>query len=316
MMSLYRRLPRSYTSCFTALETAYRMLTNVPPENNPLTPQTAARLSEIVPQFKAGLEAVHSAAVQAGQAVSEEQKAQEACSMYLRHALLSLFMGVERQVFPSHVLPLYGIHISRPVLPPLRREQELITVGKNFLRGEQKRVEDGGQPLCLPSAAEVKEKLEAFQQANIQEGTASQALRDRQGELKELRAKGEAIVRKVWDEVDTFYNELPLESRRGYARLWGVIYVGRKRIAATGVLVVAAPGDIPPDYSRASVELLQTGEKATVKKNGIFTLHTGYAGTGELLICMPGHADMTVPVTLGKENAVLGQFIIPAPPLA
>ena len=43
--------------------------------------------------------------------------------------------------------------------------------------------------------------------------------------MEAQRPEADAVVEKVWDEVETFYNEETPASIRRKAREWGIIYV-------------------------------------------------------------------------------------------
>ncbi|MFN0275916.1 MAG: carboxypeptidase-like regulatory domain-containing protein [Chitinophagales bacterium] len=110
------------------------------------------------------------------------------------------------------------------------------------------------------------------------------------------------MIKKVWDEVDTFYNEEPDESRRDNAREWGVVYItigGPTELSGkiTGVNNAVLAG--------ASVLLVQSDAETETDANGDFDMSTTFIGNAVLRISAPGYVTQDKPITIVEGNAMV-----------
>jgi hypothetical protein len=79
--------------------------------------------------------------------------------------------------------------------------------------------------MANPDIAEVQTALTAMEtQMTIHDNFAF-LLDQKQEAVESMHTLVDPIIKKVWDEAETFFNEETPESKRANARLWGVVYV-------------------------------------------------------------------------------------------
>jgi len=117
-----------------------------------------------------------------------------------------------------------------------------------------------------------------------------------------LNEEADGVIKKVWDEVETFYNEEDKESQRANAREWGVVYVtvGQEpatinielRNISTGTNI---PGDVYFDIPDITIPIDATG---------IGSLTTLFVGTTDATATSPGFVALTQQVTTTEGGTV------------
>jgi hypothetical protein len=306
-----RSLPRSNGSRRTALRTGLKQHVNAG-ANTVLTNNTATRLTTIEPQYENAINQVLQSEALSADATNAKLKAQFECSIYTNHGLRTVMMAVERGEMPRAVLKLYSLDENGPVLPPLDTEQDVVSAAENFLNGEQARIAAGGAALPMPTAAQVQAKLDDFNKALDTQNTAQTDLKNKQKVLEDLNPEANAIIKKVWDEAETFYNEEADDTRRSYCRIWGVVYVSDTRISITGV-VVHIVNNAAQAVENFTVKILENDDKTEGKANGLFELKTGLTGPATIVIESTGMQTVTIQQNIdGNSNINLGEITMVA----
>lgn len=79
--------------------------------------------------------------------------------------------------------------------------------------------------MANPTAAEVASRLTLFL-TKLTDATEKKDLLDTAQEtLNNLASDVDILILRVWDEVESYFNSEPAESKRANAREWGVIYI-------------------------------------------------------------------------------------------
>ena len=305
-MGISRRLPQSNLGRYTALRSALNQHNNAGADTV-LTNQTVSRLKAIEPQYAAALKNDTIAEAQSADAGNAKTTAQAACRIYASHGLQTIIMAVQRGEMPLATLLLYRMDESTPSLPGLGTEQEVVAAAENFLNGEAARTAAGGTPLPMPTAVQVQAKLEIFNRALDNQNTAQINLKKQEATVEALNTEANGVIKKVWDEAETFYNEQPDETRRANCRLWGVVYVSDVRISITGVVLKIANGQAQ-GVEDATITLVQSNETTTTKTNGLFELKSGYTGAATITIEAPALQTITLQQNIdGTDDINLGE---------
>ena len=285
---IFRRLPQSSVSVYTALRTANEQNTAMG-ANSAITPATQARLAAIFSSFKSGITLINAKQGEASLETGIKNTAQRQTTLWSSHFLQTVILGAEREDgIVKAELAYYGIDQNSPSLPPLITEQDVLTAAEKCMSGEATRTAAGGFAIPYPKASVVDDKRQALNNAITARNMKNIALDDAQEALQVLTPEASAVVKKIWDEVETFYNEESDESRRANCRLYGVVYVSDTRIQLTGQ-AVALVSNIATPLPLAIMTLLQTGETDNADTNGDFILKTGFTGTGTVRIECTGY---------------------------
>ena len=113
-------------------------------------------------------------------------------------------------------------------VPDLSTESALMKWGKNIIDGENERIRKGGLPIYNPAIAKVKVHYEIFKEYKITQQIHQQATARQLKELTKLRAKGDAIILKIWNEVENHFKDLHPYYRLKNCKEYGLIYYYRK----------------------------------------------------------------------------------------
>jgi len=256
-MGIQRKLPPSNEQRNKALDVAKKKKDTVPPADNVVTPATGVRLDAIQPLYKAGMldVGVKLAAQSASTAVVKTTMAK--ARMYVSHFFQSFNNGVDRGMFPAADRAFYQLDVNSNSVPSLDSEALVILWGERIRDGDALRVAAGGAAMAMPTAAEVNVQLTAFVTANNDQSTKKLAYDHAQEAVDALNPEADGVIKKLWDEAETFYNEEPIASRRRKCREWGVVYISDiPNIIHLTVLNVA---DDSPLFE-ADAEVTETGD--------------------------------------------------------
>jgi hypothetical protein len=200
---------------------------------------------------------------------------QRVCS----HFIQVFNLAIERGIFPVQDRTFYQIDVISNEIPNMDAEQNLVLWANNIMTGETNRIAAGGAAMAMPDLAEVQAAYANFDGVRMPHSTAIDAHDQAQEELAALNPEADAVVKKVWDEVETFYNEEDASSQRQNAREWGVVYVLKGSTKKISGHVYEDDGTGPvPDGSRAIANVrifFENGLKEVVSDaNGYYELTT------------------------------------------
>lgn len=156
---------------------------------------------------------------------TQKENAKLVCSMYVSHFIQVFNFGVARGVYPADDRSFYSLDVANGFVPELRSEDDILLWSNRIVNGDAARVAAGGAAMSNPTAAEVHTKLTAFGSLRMPHSTASDAYDAALETLDALNPEADKVIKKVWDEVETFYNEEDPSSMRENARKWGVVYI-------------------------------------------------------------------------------------------
>ncbi len=308
-MGIERHLPQSNITRNRALSRGRQKNSDTPLPNRFLSSTTETRMNTIQPDYKAKM-----LVVDQKQAISLNSTAAKNTQVDKLRMLCSHFL----QVFNFMVAEgkattgdraFYGMAASTEAILPLFTEADVLDAADRIISGEAARMAIAGAiAVPIPTAAEVTAQRTAFQTANTAQSTAVDALDTAQEAVTDLNEEADGVIKKVWDEVETHYNEEPIESKRANSREYGVTYISTQQFNITGRLKVTATG-LPPAV--AEIILVETGAKATYDSaSGAFTLKTGLTGDGTLHIVSAGLTDKDVVVVLTGEDVEVGEVLL------
>ncbi|MBK5284686.1 MAG: hypothetical protein JJE25_04735, partial [Bacteroidia bacterium] len=224
-MAIARRLPNSDQTRDRALTSAKTRKDNVAPPDMAITPATIARLNVIQPDFKDKMQLRSDAERDQTTAGRIVNKAKRFAIMFISHFIQVFNFGVKREVYPAEDRNFYQLPVDNDNLPDINTEAEITQWGGRIVTGDVNRLAAGGAPMTNPKATDVGLKVTAFDTANNDQANKKLAYDHAQEAVDALRTEADGVIKKVWDEVETFYNEETPSSMRRKAREWGVIYI-------------------------------------------------------------------------------------------
>ena len=309
MASETRQLPRTATSRLSALNTALAK-NNALGASSFLTTTTKGRLTAIAATYQARYDLI--AVKKHDLAVLTSQKYNYALvSRQLNSHFIQVFnLGVERGVFAKEDRAYYQLDINSSSLPDMSSEALLKQVGNNLITGDAARIAGGGSPMAMPDIAEVTTAYTNFDGLLMPHSAAADAYDTAQENLAASNTEADAVIKKVWDEVETYYNEEEPASQRENAREWGVVYVTRGSNKIISGTVSDSVTNLP--IAGASVFLENGNSTVTTAADGSFEINTTLMGEQTLMATSDLHENYSAVISL-VENENLEHNIVMIP---
>lgn len=224
-MSISRRLPNTDATRAKALKEAKTKNENVPSGTQILTDQTVTRLDAIQPLYATAMQDRGTAKRDQVGSTTEVTTAFSSARMYISHFFQVFNLGVARGKFPKQDRAFYQLNVSSDSVPSLTTHQDVTLWGENIKIGNINRVAAGGEPMENPKVEEVNEAVDSFNAKNSEQSSYKDEYDQKQEAVAALNDEADRVIKKVWDEVETYYNEEENSSRRRKCREWGIVYV-------------------------------------------------------------------------------------------
>ena len=145
--------------------------------------------------------------------------------LYVSHFIQVLNFAIDRGEIRKECRSYYGLGIHTGVLPLFSRESAIIIWTDKVIRGEEQRTRNGSIHLSHPDIKTIKNKLQQCRTIVSELSVQEKQMITVQEEIKKARLEIDRMIRKVWDEIDTLYEDEPPASRRKKAAQHGVVYV-------------------------------------------------------------------------------------------
>lgn len=307
-MSISRRLPTTNISRQLALNNANEANTAPPGGVNVLSAATSARVVAQTPVYNGALLAAATAKANLNTNTPVKDAAVSLCRMYVSHFIQVFNLGVARGKYPAGHRAYYQLDADSDAVPDLRAEDLVRVWAHRLVDGDAVRLANGGLPMANPDISEVQTALSAMETQMTTHDNLTALLDNEQETVDGLNTAADSLIKRVWDEVETFYGEETIESKRANARLWGVIYVTEGLPATLTGLVKTAAGAA---VAGATITMDESNATATTNSEGRYTLETIVLGqvtlhsqtsastaTGSQTITIPEHTtgiDINVP---------------------
>ena len=294
-MSVSRRLPQSDASRSKALTKAKSKQDSIPAANQFLTPNTVLRLDAAQPLFKAAMQNRGIALAKQVDATSEMSQSFLQSRMYVSQFFQVFNLGVVRGKYPMSHRAYYQLDTSSDSVPSLTTHQDVAFWGENIETGDAARVSAGGEPMANPSAAEVKVKVDVFIANNNDQSVLKDAYDSEQEAVSALHEETDRVIKKVWDEVETNYNEEENSSKRRKCREWGVVYVSDvEHTFNIDVLDLASNDGI----DNAIIVLLETGNTTGTSNGGRALLKSTIVDEATFRFTHPNYQTLDITVNM------------------
>jgi hypothetical protein len=276
MATVSRKLPQSNLSREIAIRQAHNKMTLVNPADMPLLANTQTRLTAMNTDYANALNAVALAQANLSTNTPQKDEAIARVRTFVSHFIQVFNLGVAREKYPAAHRAFYMLDVNSNALPDLNAENSVLLWSNRLEEGDANRIAAGGLPMANPEISEVAaERLATLTLFNAQ-STLADALDTAQEALELLNEEADKLIKRVWDEVETFYGEEPTESMRENARQWGVVYITKGPDAVlTGL--VKNPAGTP--LAGQTVTLVQSGATATTNAEGRYEISTKTVGS-------------------------------------
>ena len=220
----YRRLPKTDLSRIKAIQKAVSMEGYKENGQLVLSYQTIRDAQQILSKFRSAqrqYQQYHDLFLSANKDYREEERT---ARMYVSHFIQVLNMAIQRGELRSDIKSGYGLDPDSTALPPLSTDEELAQWGEKVIRGEEKRIQQGGAPIYNPNIAKVKVHFSIFAEHYYSITNYKQNAEKFRNELLQMRPMVDDLLLDLWNQVEAFYAECPLSVRIEKGDQFGLIY--------------------------------------------------------------------------------------------
>ena len=291
-MTFYRLLPNNNNSRYKAIETAKRKAAHLAPdEDMPITPTTESHLNNVGEQYLAAYQEITLALARQLKANDSAVKSKALVKIYISHFIQVFNFGIERGNYSLQDRSFYGLSVSDGTVPVLNSETEIIQWGNNIINGDAERITAGGVPMANPSIEELMlryyEMIQLIETRNRLENAYDMA----QERLNSLNEVVDKLILRIWNEINTFYDDRKYSNRRRKAREWGVVYVSAAKnpLVSGNVLNLANDSAI----AGAVVSFKEIKGQTITDSAGMFSFKTDYSGEATIVVEKVGFASNT-----------------------
>ena len=137
-------------------------------------------------------------------------------------------MSIDRSEIKKEHLAYYDLHLHEGIVPDMLSNEQILEWGEKIINGENKRVSLGGVPIYNPSIAKVKVMFMLFKEGFQNQQLHVKSTERIHSEVVELRKDVDSLILSIWNEVEKFHTDFPLEKRLELNRQYGLIYYYRK----------------------------------------------------------------------------------------
>jgi hypothetical protein len=224
----YRRLPNTDSARVKALKTAIAKAHDTGFQHLAVSPRILEKARGVMMQFERlcmRYQQCYDTQVCAGKAFQGKVKN---VRMYISHFIQVLYMCVMRVEIKEEYLQLYGLENANMVIPDLTSNEQLIEWGKKIIEGENARMAKGGVPIYNPSAAKLKVMYSLFKDGYHTQKLHQKSTAHIQDEVANYREVVDSVIFEIWEQVEKYNLDLPVEQRLDKNREYGVVYYYRK----------------------------------------------------------------------------------------
>jgi len=281
MSSITRFLPSTIEERFEALGLAKNKRDNLPIiVSNPLTTATNTRLTNTWTDLTTKMTAIATAKAAYNTGTPVKNAAGDIVRLYISHFIQVFNFGVARGKYPAGNRSFYNLPVDYVSLPDLSKDSDLIEWANYLVGGDVLRLAAGGLPMENPTPFELDTAKTNFTTLFTSQSNNKDALDTAQETLEAFLSEADKTIKKVWDELEAFFNEETDESRRENMREWGVVYitVGESKVLSGVVTYNALPG------AGLRVRLKSGRNESICNATGGYSLSTTLMGEQKVII--------------------------------
>lgn len=225
----YRRLPNTDAARIATLHKAVEMELRQTPDHQPASFKVLNEARVACSRFEAAVKQFRFHYDEMAKCNKRFQPLYRMARLYISHFIQVLNMTVMRNEIKAEYKSLYQLTPGDNTLPDLSTENALAEWGQRIIDGENKRLSQrGGTPIYNPTIAKVKVHYDIFIETRYERDRYKKQMQRSLDILNTMRQDIDALILKIWDEVEAYYSHLEGESRLEKCRAYGVIYYYRK----------------------------------------------------------------------------------------
>jgi hypothetical protein len=259
-MSISRKLPGSNKGRDKALKALKEKDDSLALADKVINAPTRTRLGVIQPLYRGGMQAIGVALSDQADSSATVETQKQIAKMHNSHFIQAFDNGALRGDFSKAHRAHYSLPVGNTTLPRMVTEQEILQVGDNLVSGDATRIVAGGAAMSNPTIAAVQTVVGNFRTSNTAQSNFKDAYDNKLQAVDAMNTEADGVIKKGWDEVETFYNEEPAPSMRRKAREHGVIYISDISLTFNVHIVNNADGTA---IENATCELVETGNERT-----------------------------------------------------
>jgi len=305
-----RRLPQSNLARQKALNQAKEKQSTVPPGSEVLRATTVTTLSSQTPVYNNALQDVAVAQSNLSGNTADKDPKMEDSRMFTSQFIQVFNFGVRRKKYPANHRAHYQLAVDSEAVPNLDAEADVLLWGQRIVDGDVTRLAAGGAPMTNPDAAEVDAKQDAALAAFNLQSTLADALDAKQELVDDLNVDADTLIKRVWDEVESFYNDEAPDSKRANAREWGVVYI-TEGVTNTVTGLVKNTGGVP--QPGADVVIVQSGADTVTNPEGRYSQPTNLTGTITIRVTLgtlKGETTVVIPENAEGQTINVGDIVV------
>ena len=303
-MSVVRILPRSYESIWTGLHRAKLKKDNPPAYGNILSDAISLRIDSLAIDFPLARKDLATKLAASAAATASKDKVVNMQRMKNSQYIQNLNFHIDQGLFPESYRSCYKIANTSNAVPDQHSEDAIDTLAQNIIEGEALMILAGGTAILFPTALSIQANLTLLNAQQIAQSNAIDASDKAKEELKVLSVEGAAVVKKAWDEVETYYDEGTIESKRKNAREWGVLYVSVGNPVPITAHIMELVLGAPVAIVGVKAFIADTEEVAYSISEGALLLKTTATGAVIITLSMDGFADKFITVEIDNSNPI------------
>jgi len=300
-MSISRKLPNSDEGRKRALDLAKGKKDNTPAPDIVITPNTVLRLDAAQPDFEQKMQERDDALSVQAISTSAKDAGMFVAKNYISDFIQTFNSGVARGIFPKEHRAYYHLDINSNSVPPLTNEASIVEWGQWLIDGDPRRVAAGGAAMSMPTIAEVAAKFTIFMNANHLQSTNKDAFDAAQEVVQAMRPDVDALILRIWNEVETAFDNESIESKRRNAREWGVVYVSTTKANIIGTVSDSESGAF---LVGANVTLVESENTVQTDDGGNYLISTTYVGTGTMEFVFDGYVTQNITIEIPEGGAL------------
>jgi hypothetical protein len=225
MSTIQRRLSQTNEDRQLAINGAKTKNDNLPVGTTVLMAATKTRLDNIHPLYNNAMNALGNAGFASTNATAQKNTAQAIARMWTSHYYQALNNAIARGEYPASVRQFFLLDVNSDAVPEMETEATVELWGDRVTSGEALMIAAGHPAIPYPSQPNVKLKVDDYKAKLVGQSNLMQATDLAQGAVQALNVEADKVIKKVWDEVEAYYNEDTVENQRNNAAEWGVKYI-------------------------------------------------------------------------------------------
>jgi len=227
------------------------------------------------------------------------------------HYIQVLNFHIEEKIFPESYRGYFGIPVTSKSVPEQTTETEVANLSQTIIDGEALMIVAGGHAIPFPLSTVIHTNLVLLLLNNKKHLDATDALNLANENNKELNIEASACSKKVWDEVETYYDGGTMESKRKNSRTWGVNYTSSGVPVQISAHIIEMVAGVATPVVGVNALVVETTDTAVSGAEGALLVKVLTTGSVTIHLTMTGFKDKDVTTEINSSaNIDLGIVIM------